>query len=374
MSFGKSSSKSKNSQNNTLDQWSKDKIEGILGPAMGLLNGVTPQAYTGALGAGLDPAQLAAQSAAEANMGRGSDLVAAASSAAQAAGGYKPQNVQAGNVQAQTLRGTSLEQYLNPYMKNVAGNVLSDLDEARRMAITGTQGEATKAGAFGGSRHGVADSLTNTAFGKEASSRLNSLYSDAFGNAQQGAQFDIGNALGASLANQGANLNASLANQNAGLQGNAQGIQAAGLLGNLGQLSNQLGQGDAAFLNMFGQQNQATQQNANSMSYDEWVRQQNQPLQIAGAMGGLLGGVPAIVDSKGSSKGSGSTFGYAYSDARLKSDIIHVLTDGKGVRWYDYTIAGRRERGVMAQEVALTHPHAVAVDASGFLMVDYGAL
>jgi len=364
----KSSSKSKNSQNNTIDPWSKGLIESVLSPAMGLLQGVTPQAYTGALGAGLDPAQLAAQSAAEANMGRGSDLVSAAANAAKAAGGYSPQTVQAG-----TLKGADMGAYIDPYASNVAGNALRDLNTAREMAITNTQGDATKSGAFGGSRHGVADSLTNDAFGKQAGSMLNSIYSDAFKNAQQGAQFDIGNALGASLAN-----------QSAGLQGNAQGIQAAGLLGNLGQLSNQLGQGDAALLNMFGQQNQATQQNANTMAYDEWVRQQTQPLQIAGTMGGLLGGIPAIVDSKGTGKqsGYGVSAGFSYSDARLKEDVSYVLTDGKGRNWFDYRYndLGRSlgapegvHRGVMAQQILNTDPHAVR-SIGGFLAVDYGAL
>lgn len=61
------------------------------------------------------------------------------------------------------------------------------------------------------------------------------------------------------------------------------------------------------------------------------------------------------------------------SDRRLKSDIV-PLGSHRGHEWYEYTIFGRREIGVMAQEVLQTNPSAVHVHPSGFLMVDYGAL
>jgi hypothetical protein len=62
-----------------------------------------------------------------------------------------------------------------------------------------------------------------------------------------------------------------------------------------------------------------------------------------------------------------------FSDQRLKSDVTKVGRTPGGHNIYEYTIFGRRERGVMAQEVMLTQPEAVIVHpASGFLMVDYG--
>lgn len=72
----------------------------------------------------------------------------------------------------------------------------------------------------------------------------------------------------------------------------------------------------------------------------------------------------------------GSMFGMAaFSDVRLKSNIEKVgeLSDGLGV--YEYDKFGRRERGVMAQEVQQVKPHAVFADPeSGFLKVDYSKL
>lgn len=364
-----SSSSSKTKTNNTLDPWSQAQIEGLLGPAKNILSGASMTPYTGQLGAGLDPAQIAAQSAAQANMGTGQSAISSAMQAAQAAGGYTPQNVQAG-----TLKGADIGAYMNPYVKNVAGNVLSDLDRARQMSITGTQGDFTKAGAFGGSRHGVADSLTNGEFSRTAASALDNLYSSAFNNAQQGAQFDIGS-----------NLQSQLANQNAGLAGNAQGLTAAGLLGQLGQTQNQMGANDALLLNSFGTQAQQTQQNANDLNYGEFQRQQQYPFQQIAGYSSLLGGVPALVDSQGKSSGSsfGATAGVSYpSDRRLKQDI-EPLGSMHGYDWYRYAYNDEGKArggadgwhiGVMAQEVEQIKPEAVSYDADGYRYVNYGDL
>lgn len=62
-----------------------------------------------------------------------------------------------------------------------------------------------------------------------------------------------------------------------------------------------------------------------------------------------------------------------FSDRRLKSDI-HLLGNDRRHNWYEYTIFGRREVGVMAQEVLHVKPEAVFVHPSGYLMVNYGDL
>lgn len=61
------------------------------------------------------------------------------------------------------------------------------------------------------------------------------------------------------------------------------------------------------------------------------------------------------------------------SDRRLKSNIVHVGTyNGHNV--YEYDIFGRRERGVMAQEVMEKNPEAVVMHPAGYLMVDYSKI
>lgn len=62
------------------------------------------------------------------------------------------------------------------------------------------------------------------------------------------------------------------------------------------------------------------------------------------------------------------------SDVRLKSNIVKVGDDPRGFGIYDYDIEGRRERGVLAQEVQPIVPEAVATMDDGFLGVKYGVL
>lgn len=83
-----------------------------------------------------------------------------------------------------------------------------------------------------------------------------------------------------------------------------------------------------------------------------------------GALGGLYSGLGSIA-------GGGLA---KYSDIRLKSNIIKVGEHPKGFGIYEYDIFGRRERGVMAQEVEKIIPEAVLEHPNGYKMVNYGAL
>jgi hypothetical protein len=65
---------------------------------------------------------------------------------------------------------------------------------------------------------------------------------------------------------------------------------------------------------------------------------------------------------------------FGSSDRRLKSNIVRVGTHRLGIGIYEYDIRGRRERGVMAQELFPIMPDAVAVDGDGYYMVNYAAL
>ncbi|RVL48486.1 tail fiber domain-containing protein [Sinorhizobium meliloti] len=62
--------------------------------------------------------------------------------------------------------------------------------------------------------------------------------------------------------------------------------------------------------------------------------------------------------------------GWAFSDRRLKSAIQRVGTHRLGIGVYEYDIAGGRQRGVMADEVAHVMPGAVR-ERGGYLQVNY---
>lgn len=66
--------------------------------------------------------------------------------------------------------------------------------------------------------------------------------------------------------------------------------------------------------------------------------------------------------------------GWQKSDLRLKSNIARVGTHPRGVGIYEYDIDGRRERGVIAQELLTVLPEAVRLGDDGFFRVNYAAL
>ena len=62
---------------------------------------------------------------------------------------------------AQTIAGTDLSQYMNPYQSSVVNATLGQLNQLNANQLLNTNQSATASGAFGGARSGVADALTN---------------------------------------------------------------------------------------------------------------------------------------------------------------------------------------------------------------------
>ena len=97
---------------------------------------------------------------------------------------------------------------------------------------------------------------------------------------------------------------------------------------------------------------------------------------LGGGIGGMIGGwlgnsvFPGIGGALGAKLGGGLG-GSIGSDRRLKSNIVPIGKTAGGHNLYEYDIAGRRERGVMAQELQQTLPEAVSRGMAGYLMVDY---
>jgi hypothetical protein len=144
-----------------------------------------------------------------------------------------PQQVGAATVQAERGPG-GYQAYMDPYLKDVVDTSLGDIERARQEAANATRAQAAAAGAFGGSRSGVAEALTNRDFANRAASTAAQLRSAGFSQALGFNQADQNRALQAGLANQDAALRAALANQSAGLQAAGMGHNLALGLGQLG--------------------------------------------------------------------------------------------------------------------------------------------
>jgi len=288
---------------------------------------------------------------------------------------FQPQQVNAGQ-----LSNTDLSPYTDPWENEVVSRSLADVDRMRQGAITGNQGAATMSGAFGGSRHGIADAETNRNYFDVAGNLAAGLRSQGFQNAQGAALTDIGNRLNADTFN------------------STQDLAGAGLrLGASNQLGSQALAGDDARRADLGLQ-------AGLGSMQREIANENDPQQqrieylrlIQGLMGldpsaligqtinssgrtsgstttsDPLGGIGTILQSIAALRGGGMT----PSDRRLKTDAVLLGEDERGLRWWSYRYVwddddAEPHVGVMADEAPA---HAVHMHPSGFLMVDYGAL
>jgi hypothetical protein len=161
------------------------------------------------------------------------------------------------------LKDTDLSPYLNPYTQNVIDRSLSDLARQRDIQRVADNQTATKANAFGGSRQGVADSLTNEAYLRNVANTSATLHASAYDKAVERAIGDINLRLGT------ANSLAGLSNQEM-----SQAAQRAG------------------YLSAAGAMQQQQQQAMNDAAYQDFLAQWTYPLQQQQMRNAALGMMP----------------------------------------------------------------------------------
>ena len=166
----------------------------------------------------------------------------------------------------------TMNQYSNPYETGVINTNLADIERSRLLAQNNMGAQATAANAFGGSRHGIAESETNRGFADRAAAMSGQLRQQGYSNSQQMAR------------------QAQMQNQQAQLQGQQQRMGAASQLGTLSNLGFGMGQQINSQMQNQGLQQQAVQQaviDAAKARYAGYTAQPNQalnmPLQALGA-------------------------------------------------------------------------------------------
>jgi hypothetical protein len=137
-------------------------------------------------------------------------------------GVYQPGQITAQQTNLGMTGPGSIASYMNPYTEKVKTAALGDLEAARLTAIQQLGERATAAKAFGGSRQGVAEALTNTGFAKQAANLGATMNEQAFNQAVALQGQDIARRSAADIAN-----------QQAGLQGAQLRLGGASQLGNL---------------------------------------------------------------------------------------------------------------------------------------------
>lgn len=318
-------------QKTELPQWVTDAAQKNLNQAYNVSQAM-PGPYSGPRYAGMTDGAKADIAGLQLNVGQTQPAFELAKSGAAGLMNYRPQDVQAGRYQAslinQTpqieadsispgyLANTNLSPYMNPYTSGVVDYGLKALETQRQQSLNGIADQAIRSNAFGGSRQGVQEGVTNAASALNAGKLASDLMSQNFLQGQAAATGDITRNMQAQQANQAANLQAggsnqaallqsalsnqaasnrsaefniqnalqaALANQQAGLAGAGLNLNASNSLGNL------TAQGQGAYLDSLRaalagqgmvQQDQQAQYDAARQAYTENQQFPLQQLQI----------------------------------------------------------------------------------------------
>ena len=280
-------SKQTSRQDNSLDPWSRGKYD-VLSNRIMQLTGQPFQAYTGQMSAGPSSLEQGAWAAAPGAMGAGQGYFDQAGQIAGGLAGYTPQQVTPGS-----MAGVNLDPYMNPQVEGVIGSVMSDLNRARQESLVGVGSAATQAGAWGGSRHGVADAETNRAFLDAAARASAGIRQQAWDDAYGRAEGDIGRQFAADQFNTQAGM------QGAGMRGTI-----AALLAQLGDSAGAAGWRDVFSLAGLGEAQRGIEQGALDRQYAEFGQQREHPWRQAQALMSILSGTPMIMDSTTTTKSS----------------------------------------------------------------------
>lgn len=302
-----------------MDPLQQEFLSETLLPFAKEIAGQQYQSYEGERVAGLTPLQQQAMGGYGA-LSMGGPQYAQASQAYGNLANFQAPTAQAAQigqtptVQAASLANANIGQYMSPYTQNVTNAALQQLGGAQSIALNQQGAEASRAGAFGGSRHGVAEAETRKAYGQQASDIITQQQEKAFQNAQAAAQSDVARqqqaALQQATMQQMTNLEqaalqqqAALANQQAGIAG--AGVQATGAAG-LGSIAGQQLQSQLAGLGaqmQAGEAGRMLDQARLDVPYQDYLAEMQYPLTQFGVLTGAAGAFPAGIGTTTTSTG-----------------------------------------------------------------------
>jgi hypothetical protein len=374
------------------------------------------QAYGGSTVAGLASPQQQAINLAQSGVNVGQPQLAAAQQATQQAMGQYGNiaDVQAAGyqaptaVQAQNFLTGDVAAYMNPFTQNVINQSLRDLASASQYGIQQIGQQARQAGAFGGSRQGVAEALQRSQDVETAGRISADLRSQAFQDAAARMAADQARQQQVDISNRDAQMRAlsesagfqqaaNLANQQAAfnrLQGQE---QAAAQLAQLGQMGFDLNQANVGQLLSTGAVEQAQRQAELDDAYARFLERRNYPIDMLNLRIGATSSVPVAGTTTQQGGGSGgssflSTLGgigsaaaglaqlgsmFGFSDENMKTDIKKVGKDEEtGLDLYAYRYKGDPKTypkvvGPMAQDIEKKFPDQV-VDVGKYKAVNLG--
>ena len=232
----------------------------------GRLLGQPTQAYTGQIAPDMNADQLSAGNMIRSSVGAYQPYFDEAANMTRASATAAP-NVQAATF-GQGLQG-AIDNYMNPYVSNVIDSVRDMSQGNLERSLNQTRDQAISARAFGGSRHGVQEGIATAQNNRDTNNLIANLLSSGYDRATGLMGQDISNNLQSQLANQSMMNNALNRTQAAGSQ--MANVGTANRAANVADVNNLLTFGG------MGQQTTGAQQQA---AYQEFLRQQNMPIQL----------------------------------------------------------------------------------------------
>lgn len=281
---------SSTTQTTELPEWARPYAKDVLARGQALTDtSQNPyQTYTQPRIAGFSGLQQQAQTGAamlapSAQTGTASNLAAAAG-----LGALNMPQYQAGRFSGGMFTPGAAQAYMNPYVQASLDPQMALLQRQQGQQAAQMAGQATQAGAFGGSRFGLAQAQQNLNNQLSMQNLVGQGYNTAFQQAQQQFNQDMARRMQAQqLGEQSRQFGANL-----GLQGLQTGLQAAGTLGNLGQQQFTQQQQTIDTQSKMGAQEQALRQQGLDQAYQDFLNQQNYPYKQLGFMSDLIRGLP----------------------------------------------------------------------------------
>lgn len=347
LSGGKSKTKQSSTQNQTsttaLTDWSRDQWQSQVDGIMGATNAFTSrpyQTYDRPMVAGLSDTQRQARDMITA--GSGADSMLGDAAAAARAGGsmtWTPESVSSTNVDGpaavdyRTFDPSRVEARMNPYESQVVDAAGAYYDEQLGKRMSENQARATQSGAFGGSRHGIADAELQRTSNMDRSQMMADLRYRGWNDAVAGDERESGNLYNAGVRNSDVAYGARRDNavraddtsrfnasrNDAASQFNSnQRLQEASILGSLAGQQNAQWAQQAQMLSQFGATEREIEQArllADRAEFDRAAADELQrfmlDLQVRQS---ILGSTPLMTTNtgSGSSTGTGSTSGFKF--------------------------------------------------------------
>jgi hypothetical protein len=229
--------------------------------------------------------------------------------------------------------GTNAMSLMNPYTQSVIDPTLAAGEQARQIARQQIAGNAANAGAFGGSRQGVAEGVadaqtalgTQQQIGNMLTSGYNAALTPAYNLASLGSQQGLTAATGlGNLLNTGFGNAQQLAG-NMGAQNLTAGLAAAQNLPTVATAQQAADQKNAAMMQAIGGAQQAQSQNLLNANMGDFYAQQNWPVQNLDLLTSTLGGVPY------NTSGTGFTDTQAQTTKNLAGSLLGGAAQGASI-------------------------------------------